>query len=111
MLRYREGGRGLSVALIPADQKKARKLSPEQKLQILREWEQSGNGVEVAQKHQIHPQTLYRWKRAMEQGAQTYLRGTRPKVDPEVKQLRVENRKRKETVSLLIQEFMLLKKR
>jgi hypothetical protein len=45
----------MSVELIPADQKKARKLSPEQKLQILREWEQSGNGVEVAQKHQIHP--------------------------------------------------------
>jgi len=101
----------MSVELMPADQRKARKLSPEEKLQILREWEQSGNGVEIAQKHQIHPQTLYRWKRAMEQGAQTYLRGTRPKVDPEVKQLRVENQKLKETVSLLSQELMLLKKK
>jgi len=69
------------------NQRKARRLTPEQKLQILKEWEQSGNGVEMAQKYQVHPHTLYRWKRAMEQGAQTYLRGTRPKVDPEMRQL------------------------
>jgi transposase-like protein len=101
----------MSVQLMTPNQRKARRLTPEQKLQILKEWEQSGNGVEMAQKHQIHPHTLYRWKKAMEQGAQTYLKGTRPKVDPEVKQLRIENQKLKETVTLLSQELMLVKKR
>ena len=93
------------------ESKKSAKANPEQKLQILKEWEQSGNGVELAQRYQLHPHTLYRWKRALEQGAQTYLKGTRPKVNPEMKHLRDENQKLKETVTLLSQELMLLKKR
>ena len=101
----------MSEQLMTPNQRKARRLTPEQKLQILKEWEQSGHGVEMAQKYQVHPHTLYRWKRAMEQGAQTYLKGTRPKVEPEVKQLRTENQKLKETVTLLSQELMLLKKK
>lgn len=101
----------MSVQLMTPNQRKARRLSPEQKLQIIKEWDQSGNGVEVAQKYQIHPHTLYRWKQALERGAQTYLKGTRPKVDPEVKALRNENQKLKETVTLLSQELMLVKKR
>ena len=51
----------MSVQLIPVNQRKARRFKPQQKLQILKEWELTGNGVEVAQKHQIHPMTLYRW--------------------------------------------------
>jgi transposase-like protein len=43
---------------MPADQRKARKSSPGEKLQILREGEQSGKGVAVAQKYQIHPHTV-----------------------------------------------------
>ena len=101
----------MSVELMTPNQRKARRLTPEQKLQILKEWEQSGNGVELAQRYQLHPHTLYRWKRALEQGAQTYLKGTRPKVNPEMKHLRDENQKLKETVTLLSQELMLLKKR
>ena len=42
----------------------------------------TGNGIEVAQKYQIHPQTLYRWKKALEQGAQIFLGGKKSRVDP-----------------------------
>lgn len=33
---------------------------------MLREWGRNGNGVEVAAKYQVHPETLYRWKRSLE---------------------------------------------
>jgi transposase-like protein len=69
----------MSVQLIPVNQRKARRFTPQQKLQILKEWELTGNGVEVAQKHQIHPMTLYRWGKALQQGAQSFLSGKRPK--------------------------------
>ncbi|MFH0789336.1 MAG: hypothetical protein V2B13_17205 [Pseudomonadota bacterium] len=34
----------MSVQLMTPNERKARRLTPEQKLQILKEWEQSGNG-------------------------------------------------------------------
>lgn len=101
----------MSVQLIPTNQRKRRRFTPQQKLQILKEWELTGNGVEVAQKHQIHPHTLYRWRRALEQGAETFLSGKRPRTDPRVKQLEEENRKLKEALTIQTQELMLLKKR
>ena len=63
----------MSVQLIPNEKERRSKFTPQQKLQILKEWEGTGNGIEVAQKYQIHPQTLYRWKQALEQGAQIFL--------------------------------------
>ena len=82
----------MSVQLIPQETKVRRKFTPQYKLQILKEWEATGNGIEVAQKHQIHPQTLYRWKKALEQGAQVFLSGKRPPIDPRVCRLEKENR-------------------
>ena len=38
----------MSIQLIPVTQRKARRFTPQQKLQILKEWELTGNGVEVA---------------------------------------------------------------
>jgi len=38
----------MSVQLIPVNQRKARRFTPQQKLQTLKEWELTGNGVEVA---------------------------------------------------------------
>jgi len=38
----------MSVHLIPINQRKARRFTPQQKLKILKEWELTGNGVEVA---------------------------------------------------------------
>ncbi len=100
----------MSIQLIPMDQKKAKRFTPQQKLQVLREWESSGNGVEVAQKYQVHSHTLYRWKKALEQGAKVFLSGTRPRIDPRIKKLERENQKLKEALVLQTQELMLLKK-
>jgi transposase-like protein len=101
----------MSVQLIPIDKRKGRRFSPQQKLQILKEWEQTGNGVAVAKKHQIHPQTLYRWKKAMDRGAEIFLGSKCPKVDPRIKQLERENQHLKEALTIQTQELMLLKKR
>jgi transposase-like protein len=100
----------MSVQLISTNQRRARRLTPQQKLQILKEWEATGNGVDVAQKYQVHRQTLYRWRKALEQGAQVFLRGKKPKVDPRVRKLEKENQKLKEALALQTQELMLLKK-
>jgi putative transposase len=100
----------MSVQLIPDGKEKRRKFTPQQKLQVLKEWEATGTGIEVAQKYQIHPQTLYRWKKALEQGAQVFLGGTKPRVDPRIRKLEKENQKLKEALALQTQELMLLKK-
>jgi len=100
----------MSVQLIPQETKARRKFTPQHKLQILKEWEATGNGIEVAQKHQIHPQTLYRWKKALEQGAQVFLSGQKPRLDSRIRRLEEENRKLKDALALQTQELMLLKK-
>jgi transposase-like protein len=101
----------MSVQLIPVNQRKARRFTPQQKLQILKEWELTGNGVEVAQRYQIHPLTLHRWRKALQQGAQTFLSGKRPQKDVRIKELEEESRKLKEALACQTQELMLLKKR
>ncbi len=100
----------MSVQLIPNEKEKRRKFTPQQKLKILKEWEANGNGIEVAEKYQIHPQTLYRWKKALEQGAQVFLSGKKPRVDPRIRKLEKENQRLKEALALQTQELMLLKK-
>ena len=65
---------------------------------------------EVAEKYQIHPQTLYRWRKALEQGAQAFLSGKKTRVDPRIKKLEKENQRLKEALALQTQELMLLKK-
>ena len=42
-------------------------------------------------KYQIHPATLYSWKKALEQGAEIVLKVKRPKADPQIKRLEKEN--------------------
>ena len=100
----------MSVQLITNNQGPKRRFTPQQKLQILKEWDQTGNGVEVAQKFQIHPVTLYRWKKSIEQGAQIFLRGKKHKVNPRIRKLEKEHEKLKEVLALQTQELMLLKK-
>ena len=101
----------MSVQLIMENRRKSKRFTPQQKLHILKEWELGGNGVEVAKKYQVHPHTLYRWKKALEQGAETFLSGRRPKVDPRMRELEEENKKLKEALAKQRQELMLLKKR
>ncbi len=100
----------MSVQLITESRKRSKRFTPQQKLQILKEWELSGNGIEIARGYKIHPHTLYRWRKALEQGAETFLSGKRPKVDPRIKELEEENRKLKEALAIQTQELMLLKK-
>jgi hypothetical protein len=40
----------MSVQLIPINERKARRFTPKQKLMILKEWEQTGNGVSPRKK-------------------------------------------------------------
>ena len=101
----------MSVQLIPVDKRKRRRFTPHQKLQILKELELTSNGVAIAEKYQIHPNTLYRWRRQLEQGAETFLSGKRPRVDPRIRQLEEENLKLKEALTIQTQELMLLKKK
>jgi transposase-like protein len=100
----------MSVQLVIPTRRKAKRFTPQQKFQVLREWERSGNGVEVAEKYQIHPQTLYRWRKALEQGAQAFLSGKKTRLDPRIKKLEKENQRLKEALALQTQELMLLKK-
>jgi transposase-like protein len=81
----------MSAQLIPVNVGPAKRFTPQQKLQIIKEWELSGNGVAVAEKHQIHPMTLYRWKRALQRGAETFLSGKQLKTDPQLRRLQQEN--------------------
>jgi transposase-like protein len=101
----------MGIQLTTMGERQRRKFTARQKLEILREWESVGNGVEVSQRYGIHPMTLYRWRKRLEQGAAEFLKGTRSRLNPEVKELQRENQRLKDTVTLLSQELMLLKKK
>lgn len=101
----------MSVQLTPAERKQRKRFTAGQKLEILREWETTGNGVAVAERHEIHPMTLYRWRKRLEVGAAEFLKGSRPKVDPQMRELERENQKLRDTITLLSQELMALKKK
>lgn len=88
-----------------------RRFTSQQKLEILREWERTENGAEVARSHGIPAARLYRWKKQLEHGADEYLISGRPKKDAQLRELEVENRKLQVTVASLAQELMLLKKK
>ena len=49
---------------------------------ISRKW-----GIEGAEKYQLHPQTLYPWKNALEHRDQVLLIAKRPWVDPRMRKL------------------------
>jgi transposase-like protein len=101
----------MGIQLTMTGERQRKRFTARQKLEILREWESTGNGVDVSRRHGIHPMTLYRWRRRLEQGAAEFLKGTRSKPNPEVKELQRENQRLKDTVTLLSQELMLLKKK
>ena len=101
----------MSDQLLTIEKKTRNRFTASQKLAILKEWQASGNGVELSERYGIHPMTLYRWKKRLELGAAEFLKGTRSKPDPQVRALEKENQKLKDTVTLLSQELMLLKKK
>jgi transposase-like protein len=101
----------MSIQLTTIEGKQRKKFTARQRLDILREWDSTGNGVEVSRRYGIHPMTLYRWRKRLEQGAVEFLKGTRSKPNPQVRELQRENQNLKDTVTLLSQELMLLKKK
>ena len=88
-----------------------RRFTSQQKLEILREWERTGNGAGVARQHGLLAAQLYRWKKQLEHGADEYLRSGRPKKDEQLRELERENQRLKETVAAQAHELMLLKKK
>jgi transposase-like protein len=88
-----------------------RRFSSQQKLEILRAWERTGNGVAVSREYGIPAARLYRWKKQLEHGADEYLRSGRPKRDIQLRELERENQRLKETVASQAQELMLVKKK
>ena len=88
-----------------------RRFTSQQKLAILREWEKTGNGAEVARSHGIPSARLYSWKKQLEHGADEYLISGRPKKDQQVRELEQENQKLTQALSVMAQELMLLKKK
>ena len=88
-----------------------RRFASQQKLEILKEWERSGNGTEVAQKYGMPPSRLYRWKKQLEHGADEFLRGGRPKKLSEMRALEQEIRNLKDTIAVQARELALLKKK
>ena len=88
-----------------------RRFTSQQKLGILREWEKTGNGADVARVHGIPAARLYRWKKQLEHGVDEYLISGRPKKDAQLRELEAENRKLQAAVASLAQELMLLKKK
>jgi len=59
----------MGIQLTMMGERQRKRFIARQKLEILREWESTGNGVDVSRRHGIHPMTLYRWRRRLEQGA------------------------------------------
>jgi len=88
-----------------------RRFSAQQKLDILRDWERTGNGAGVARQHGLPAARLYRWKKQLEHGADEYLKSGRPKKDLQLRELERENQRLKEALALQTQELMLLKKK
>jgi len=107
-----EEGEGckMSTELRMEELTKPKKYTVEQKLGILREGEKRGNGVEIAKQYGLHPYTLYRWRKRLEQGAREWLKGSKPKKALALKQLEEENRQLKETLAAVTQELMRFKK-
>jgi len=82
-------------------------LTPQEKLQVFKEWELCGNGVEIAKEYEIHPHTPCigggrPWSREGRPVClrQAFLSGKRAKVDPRIKELEEENRKLKEAPAI-----------
>lgn len=101
----------MEQVITPTGRRPRRRFSSQQKLDILREWERTGNGAAVARQHGLPAARLYRWKKQLEHGADEYLKSGRPKKDAQLRDLERENQRLKEALAMQTQELMLLKKK
>lgn len=100
---------------VPAPKKRARR-SPEKIAELILEAERTGNASAICRREGISPQLFYRWRTKFKEGAieaLKELKGGRPgakKKNPEVEELRDENRELKEALVRSSIELQLLKK-
>lgn len=100
----------MAIELLPSKDRPPKRYTPEQKIKILKEWEDSFDWKGVAEKYNIHPSSLYNWKKQFDAGKETFLGPKTPKVEKKIKALEQEISKLKEVIVQQASELSLLKK-
>lgn len=94
--------------------KRARKFTVEEKLRILEEARAPDTTVaEVLRRHQLDPNTFYRWQRQAKEGmrqALNGLAGRRRSQDKEVERLRDELQRKSRIIAEVVEENLELKR-
>ena len=75
-----------------------RDSAPEQKFEILKDFERCGTIKEGLAKHQLQYSVYHKWRRQLEVGVRASLKKQRPLKSADVRRLEAENRKLKEVV-------------
>jgi transposase len=92
-----------------------RAFSAEEKLRVLEEARQPNTSVsEVLRRHQLDPQTFYRWEKQAREGMRQALSGPGRRNgsarDPEVERLRAELDRKRRIIAEVVEENLQLKK-
>jgi transposase len=92
-----------------------REFSADEKLRILEEARQPNTAVtEVLRRHQLDPQTFYRWEKQAREGMREALSGRKRRngkeVDHEVERLRAELDRKRRIIAEVVEENLQLKK-
>jgi transposase-like protein len=89
----------------------AKKLKPEEKLQIVLEGIREGKISALCRRYNIHPSDYHRWKEQIFKKAKEIFNHSQGKKDPEIERLQKEKERLEETLLDLTCEVQLLKKR
>ena len=88
----------------------ARRFTPEQKFEILKDIERHDSIKDGLEKHHLATSVFYKWKRQLEVGVRASLRNTKPIKAPGTKHLESQNRVLKGIVLNLSHQLCELKK-
>jgi transposase len=92
---------------------KRKRYSPENKVSILREHlEKNISVADICEKHRLHPNQLYRWKKELFENASEIFSSKRSKKKDNIKFVKLKNiiKERNEVIAELLQENLKLKK-
>ncbi len=92
-----------------------REFTADEKLRILEEARQPNTSVaEVLRRHQLDPQTYYRWEKQAREGMREALSGRRRRngkeLDHEVERLKGELERKRRIIAEVVEENLQLKK-
>lgn len=97
--------------------KQRKQLSPEQKVLVLRELLENNVPVsQLAEKHQIHPNDIYNWRKKLFESAPAIFSQTQQKSNSDsakdklIQSLDTKLKKRDEAISFLLRENIEIKK-